>query len=767
MKNASVIALFAALSLPAWAAGTQGAKAERPHDIVSAVSFLMKKPVMKKALSPFGFILKKGLVDPTKFIARNWRSGARIGGMTAATVFAGPVGGSMAAVGMSFLDQPAMKNVGFYAQATSQAPAVRSESGLNVPSADEVAEAGRKPYLRYTVSPNMQWITTSIFNQARYDKDRDGIAKLPRRTARQLGLSGRDFYNEWGEDVAVEATLSDNAILLLDPRSGEPIYLADCMWNGKPWVNRIQILNEPASQVVPTAPAVNPVQPQTIVQVPQQAPPVVNMNMPGIPTPIQLNVAGLPNYPTYPSEMTIRVIHEEKETIADKIRKGGVGIGVGLVGYGAAHASHSIPGAWKDTARTKVAGAERVEMIKADSSKAVANINAEAIRYQSDTGANALVQSTQISSSGSQEQERIRGTWNQNVANINKDAASQTATIVGKATVDAAQELRAGTENAAVTAANATTQSATTTANATIEAAKVTGSHVVEAAKNMPVTNISVSSTSMAEGGAGGVGGSPTVSVIGPTVTAEANNQGVSAEGGTGGNAVANGGEGGKAIANPVVTANGGEGGKAINEGVNVTANPVANGGIANANNQGVKSISQGGVATNSGVNVTANGGDSSSTSNATGGKAVSNSESSSNSESKATGGNATGGSAQANNGGQTTKVGVNNNVVNKPVTNTTNNNGNTIGVENGNTIVNKPEMNQNTKVGGQQTTVVNKPVNNNGNSIETNVSQSNEQKTSNLNKNENGNSISNTNTQKQEQDQQDSGGNKQPHNKH
>jgi hypothetical protein len=161
-----------------------------------------------------------------------------------------------------------------------------------LPTFEEVEQAGRKPYLRYTM-PEGKLILKPMsgLQQPEYNKkNKAAIEALPRAYASKVGLVGAHALNEVSSMYAVEVILSDDAVVIYRQTSQgiDPLYLADCDWHGTPKANRIQLVpvpQKPTSQTLPT--------PQPMTQV--TVPPTVVMNPP-FPSALSLgvNLTGLP-----------------------------------------------------------------------------------------------------------------------------------------------------------------------------------------------------------------------------------------------------------------------------------------------------------------------------------------------------------------------------------------------------------------------------------------------------------------------------------------
>ena len=124
-----------------------------------------------------------------------------------------------------------------------------------VPKKSDVENAGKKPYSRYSVpAGELTWVSNSIFQLPSYGNAKDEIDALPRGIAKDLDLTGKCVYNEYPDQVAIKVCLSENAIVLYVKRIDGiiiPIYLADCTYKGKPWFNRLRLVDEPPLLVTP------------------------------------------------------------------------------------------------------------------------------------------------------------------------------------------------------------------------------------------------------------------------------------------------------------------------------------------------------------------------------------------------------------------------------------------------------------------------------------------------------------------------------------
>lgn len=235
----------------------------------------------------------------------------------------------------------------------------------SAPSRADVVKAGTKPYNRYTVSGNMELVSTSIFNEPSYGEDRVNIDKLRRGTAESLGLRGRMVINEFvGYDMHPKVSLSSTAVLSYDKDDEgnfTRLYLRDCKNRGKEWANRLNLV-----EIAQAAPAQIP---QTFAQSTPAplAPQIINNNLPPgqttinnngapIPNPLTVNVQGLPPIPIQPgmpSNITITVIQKQERDFAAKFKDIGGGVqGMGI-GTGVAAAGILLPGAIENAARER------------------------------------------------------------------------------------------------------------------------------------------------------------------------------------------------------------------------------------------------------------------------------------------------------------------------------------------------------------------------------------------------------------------------------
>lgn len=251
------------------------------------------------------------------------------------------------------------------------------------PSRETVETAGRMPQLRYTVPDGqgeLEWMSSTIFSQIPYnDTNKSAIEKLPRETAATLGLTGVHVYNEWvGTGTAPEVILADRAVVIYQlDQAGHPVplYLGDCRYKGKPWANRIKVIQPPPPPPTQTAQAQ---QPSATASASATAP-AVNLNVPPFPGTINLNLSGLPQAPAQPTDTTQHIIYEVKSDWSQKVKNVGIGVGVGAAGIGAASLGIRLPGAMEHDANVKANAQVNVANINASSAQQIANINGQAL----------------------------------------------------------------------------------------------------------------------------------------------------------------------------------------------------------------------------------------------------------------------------------------------------------------------------------------------------------------------------------------------------
>ncbi len=453
----------------------------------------------------------------------------------------GAIGTSLALT--AFFSSPAKS------QELIQSPIATRNADSSIPSREEIEQMGKTPYLRYTVpAGDLDSVSNSLFQQAPYGSDsKTTIESMPRDLASNLGLTGREVWNEIPGQVAVRVILADKPVIIYQPTPQGiiPMYLADCRYKGKPWANRIKLIAPPPVMQSTTASG-----PANASASASAIAPPVNMNIPPFPGVITLNLTGLPQQLAIPTNTTQTIIHEVRrdkfqklESIGKFGRDMGIGVGVSALGI-------KLPGAIENSAYHKSSG----------------------VKYKADRDLDIA---------------KTRGATAASIASTNATAAQQIAVTQGQALVDAAKNRVPDQTNINTTGVNNPVVTTDTNINPVISPTNTvspttTVNPVISPTNNVnPVISPSTTTTNNnnAQGGGGGAGGTggtstpPVITVTGGNSSSTANggigNGGnATGNGGTstanGGQATANGGEGGKGGTS---TANGGEGGNATSYG--------------------------------------------------------------------------------------------------------------------------------------------------------------------------------------------------------
>ena len=114
---------------------------------------------------------------------------------------------------------------------------------------------------RYRATPEFVSVEKAGFTQPKYTGPAT-LNGLGLKSAEELGVTGKITYNEYEQSARV-VVLSPLAMLYYDTASLEPLYLAGCLRDGKPYANRIKLLEPvkaPEPKPVPVAtPASTPV----------------------------------------------------------------------------------------------------------------------------------------------------------------------------------------------------------------------------------------------------------------------------------------------------------------------------------------------------------------------------------------------------------------------------------------------------------------------------------------------------------------------------
>lgn len=278
-----------------------------------------------------------------------------------------------------------------------------SAIGQKLPTWKEVSEAGKKPYPRYSIAAGNLKTCEPTFTQPAFSTPQgkawaEGLLRGP---AEDLDLAGQEVCNEFGV-VGVAVKLEKTAIVVYEmgkDGKARPLYLKDCTFNGKPYFNRLKLVNEPAPKPTPQVVAQaqiaqTPPPPQIVRQEIERQVPV-----PVLPSNMNVNVSGFPQppvYPSYPANTTQRFIYEKIEcggNIFNNIKCLGdaamrTGIGVGAAGFGL-----QFPKAYENAAyanRDGMIGAARARVPD------VMNISASANPTQSQTGPTVSSQSNPV-----------------------------------------------------------------------------------------------------------------------------------------------------------------------------------------------------------------------------------------------------------------------------------------------------------------------------------------------------------------------------------
>jgi len=104
------------------------------------------------------------------------------------------------------------------------------------------------------------------------------------KTAAELGLAGTQVYNEYEHSARI-VTLSPLAKIYHDTASMEPVYLDGCMRGGKPFANRLKLV-EPMKKAEPTPITVTAPIPKPVVYVRPETVVVANVQEKDIVVPI-------------------------------------------------------------------------------------------------------------------------------------------------------------------------------------------------------------------------------------------------------------------------------------------------------------------------------------------------------------------------------------------------------------------------------------------------------------------------------------------------
>lgn len=125
----------------------------------------------------------------------------------------------------------------------------------------------QKQEVRYQVAGGFVKLDKVGFTQPIYSGTAS-LNGLGMKTAGELGIAGKLVYNEY-EHTARLVKLHPLAPVYYDTGSFEPLYLGGCHRDGKPWANRLKLVEQPTAT---PAPIVAPVAVATPTPVPVVAP---------------------------------------------------------------------------------------------------------------------------------------------------------------------------------------------------------------------------------------------------------------------------------------------------------------------------------------------------------------------------------------------------------------------------------------------------------------------------------------------------------------
>lgn len=317
--------------------------------------------------------------------------------------------------GAQYVSHGGLVATGFAQQGPKTTPvSVASKKKLAVPTLQEVEAGGNRPYSRYSVVGELKLRPNSIFSQPSYEKNKKEVEGMSRELASNVGLAGATVINEWpGKDMSPEVVLSADAVII-GLKEGDgflPLYLADCEYKGKPWANRIKVVNlpepskvaekeEPKKEIPP--PLVPQTQPQTVTATP------VKVNMPAFPSSISLNLVGYPTNTTQHVVYSGKVVNEQIlvtkcgdwtckfKNVGDGLMRIGIGAGATMFGKGVM----DLPNAWQKVAKTNASG--RVEAAKSRVPDVVniTNTNSSASSASSDAANSGITANSASNSTG-------------------------------------------------------------------------------------------------------------------------------------------------------------------------------------------------------------------------------------------------------------------------------------------------------------------------------------------------------------------------------
>jgi hypothetical protein len=105
-----------------------------------------------------------------------------------------------------------------------------------------------------------------VFTQPKYNGNPSMLDGYGKKTAGELGLAGKEVYNEYPTEVRV-VILSAQAVLYYDTASMEIVYLDGCRWNGREWKNRVKLVT---TTVTVTQRVEVPIEREVVREVPRE-----------------------------------------------------------------------------------------------------------------------------------------------------------------------------------------------------------------------------------------------------------------------------------------------------------------------------------------------------------------------------------------------------------------------------------------------------------------------------------------------------------------
>ena len=99
----------------------------------------------------------------------------------------------------------------------------------------QVVNAQRRGETRY------ERLTNAVFTQPAYNGNPAMLENYPIASASELGITGREIYNEYPEGPVVVVVHAE-ARFYYDNGSREPLYLIGCVRKGRAWFNRVKLV---------------------------------------------------------------------------------------------------------------------------------------------------------------------------------------------------------------------------------------------------------------------------------------------------------------------------------------------------------------------------------------------------------------------------------------------------------------------------------------------------------------------------------------------